>query len=185
MIHLGTKEIQTERLILRKFLKSDVSATFNNWCNDDKVTKYLTWPTHTDISVTENVVNDWIESYEKDDFYQWAIVLKEIEEPIGTISVVEINEKANLAHIGYCIGFKWWNKGIVSEAFSGIIPFMFEEMKVSKVESRYDPNNPSSGKVMSKCGLKYEGTLRQSDYNNQGIVDVTYYGMLSSEYFEK
>ncbi len=182
MKHFGTKKIETDRLILRKFKHSDVSCAFNNWCNDDKVTKYLTWPTHTDLKVTESVLNDWIKSYEKDDFYQWAIVLKEIDEPIGSISVVEINEKANSVHIGYCIGFKWWNKGIVSEAFSAIIPFMFEEMKVNRIEARHDSNNPNSGKVMLKCGLKYEGTLRQSDYNNQGIVDASYYGLLASEY---
>ncbi len=185
MNHLGTKEIQTNRLILRRFKHSDVNSAFNNWCNDDRVTKYLTWPTHSSVEITEKVINDWIKSYEKDNYYQWAIVLKEIVEPIGTISIVDINEKANSVHIGYAIGFNWWNKGIVSEAFSAIIPFMFEEMNVNRIEARHDPKNHYSGKVMLKCGLKCEGTLRQSDYSNQGIVDVSYYSLLASEYTVK
>ena len=185
MNHLGTKEIQTNRLILRKFKHSDVNSAFNNWCNDDMVTKYLRWPTHSSVEITEKVINDWIKSYEKDNFYQWAIVLKEIDEPIGTISVVEVNEKANSICIGYCIGYNWWNKGIVSEAFSSIITFMFEEVKVNRIEARHDPKNPNSGKVMLKCGLKYEGTLRQSDHSNHGIVDASYYGILASEYATK
>ncbi len=182
MKHLGTKEIHTDRLLLRKFVENDAEAAFNNWCSDDKVTKYLMWPTHTEISTTVAILGDWIKSYKKDNFYQWAIVLKEINEPIGSISIVEINEKANSVDIGYCIGHRWWNMGVVTEAFSAIIPFLFNEMQVNRVAARHDPNNPSSGKVMLKCGLKYEGTLRQSDYNNQGIVDSAYYGLLLSEY---
>ncbi len=185
MKHLGTKEIQTDRLILRKFKHSDINPAYSNWCNDDRVTKYLTWPTHADISVTENIINDWIKSYEKDDFYLWAIVLKEIDEPIGTISIVNINEKINFVDIGYSIGYKWWNKGIVSQAFSAIIPFIFEEMGVNRISANHDVNNPASGKVMIKCGLKYEGVLRQSAYNNQGIVDTAYYSILSSDFFAK
>ncbi|MGL5020774.1 MAG: GNAT family N-acetyltransferase [Mycoplasmatales bacterium] len=184
MIHIGTKEIETDRLILRKFIKSDIKFAFKNWCSDDKVTKHLSWPTHSDISVTESVFNDWIKSYEKDDFYLWAIVLKETNEPIGSITLVDINEKENSAEIGYCIGFNWWNKGIVSEAFSSIIPFLFEEIKLNKIDARHDPENHNSGKVMIKCGLKFEKTLKQNSNNNQGLVDDHCYGLLSDDYFK-
>lgn len=53
---------------------------------------------------TESVVNDWITEIENDDFYQWAIVLKELNEPIGVIEVVDKNESLNMLHIEYCIG---------------------------------------------------------------------------------
>ena len=50
------------------------------------------------------------------------------------------------------------------------------------IESRHDPRNTNSGKVMEKCGLKYEGTLRQSDINNQGICDAAWYSLLKEDY---
>lgn len=185
MNHKGTKTIETERLMLRKFTKDDVRYVYRNWTSDDAVTKYLRWPTHRDISVTERVLNEWIASYENPAFYQWAIELKSIGEPIGTISVVDMNEKLGIVHIGYCIGSKWWHQGITSEAFSAVIPFLFEEVGVNRIESQHDPNNPHSGNVMKKCGLKYEGTLRQADYNNQGIVDACMYSLLRDEYFSR
>ena len=115
--------------------------------------------------------------------HAWAVVLKaNSNEPIGMISVVDIKENLGILHIGYCIGRKWWNQGITSEAFSGIIPFLFKEVKANRIESQHDPNNPSSGKVMEKCGLKYEGTLRQADFNNRGIVDAAMYSILASEW---
>ena len=69
------------------------------------------------------------------------------------------------------------------EALAALIPFFFEEVGANRIEALHDPNNPNSGKVMAKCGLKYEGTLRQADWSNKGIVDACMYGMLASDYF--
>lgn len=59
--------------------------------------------------------------------------------------------------------------------------YMFDEVGVNRVESRHDPRNPNSGAVMRKCGMKFEGTLRQSDWNNQGICDASWYGLVAEE----
>jgi ribosomal-protein-alanine N-acetyltransferase len=184
MKHLGTKELKTKRLVLRRFTIGDAEKMFANWANDNEVTKYLVWPSHTDINVTKNVLEQWIQNYERNDFYQWAIVPKEINEPIGSISVVKQQDEIKMVHIGYCIGKKWWNKGITSEALNVLIKFFFEEVGVNRIESKHDPNNQNSGKVMAKCGMRYEGLLRQADSNNQGIVDTVYYGILTEDYFK-
>lgn len=184
MKHQGTKTIETERLLLRKFQLDDAAAMFRNWQSDDKVTKFLRWPTATDISQTHEVLHEWTQGYENPDFYQWAIVLKELGEPIGSISVVGKNEKLDMVHIGYCIGSQWWRRGITTEAFKALIPFFFQEVGVNRIESQHDPNNPNSGKVMEKCGLTYEGTLRQGDWNNQGIADACVYSLLKSQWEE-
>ena len=89
MEHLGTKKLETERLILRQFTVDDAEKIFNNWANDDDVTKYLTWPSHKNVNETIKIREKWINEYEKKDFYQWAIILKEINEPIGSIGVVK------------------------------------------------------------------------------------------------
>ena len=77
------------------------------------------------------------------------------------------------------------NSDFYQWAFKAIIPFFFEEVGVNRIESQHDPNNPNSGKVMQKCGLKYEGTLRQADWNNKGIVDACMYSLLKSEWEEE
>lgn len=185
MKHKGTVTIETERLVLRRFVTEDAAAAFRNWTSDEKVTEFLRWPVHTEPGVTERVVGEWIADYEKPDFYQWAIVLKSLDEPIGTISVVGMDERTEKIHIGYCIGSKWWNSGYTSEAFSAIIPFFFQEVEAKRIESQHDLENPNSGRVMKKCGLLYEGTLRKADWSNKGIVDACVYGMLASDYFKE
>jgi ribosomal-protein-alanine N-acetyltransferase len=182
MEHLGTKKMETERLLLRQLTIEDTENVFKNWTNDDEVTKYLTWPAHKDINVTINVLENWIKNYESMDFYQWGIVLKEINEPIGTISVVDHSDGIKMVCIGYCIGLKWWNKGITTEALDTVIKFFFEEVGVNRVEAKFVVGNESSGKVMIKCGMKYEGLKRQEHLCNQGILDTKHYAILSEDY---
>ena len=184
MKHQGTVTLETTRLTLRKFNTDDIEPAFRNWTSDNKVTEFLRWPTHANIGITENVLNDWISKYVNSDFYQWAIVPKDINEPVGTISVVGFDEKTEKIHIGYCIGSKWWNLGYTSEAFAAIIAFFFEQVGAKRIESQHDPENVGSGKVMEKCGLIYEGTLRNADWNNRGIVDAKMYAILASDYYK-
>lgn len=183
MEHKGTKYIETKRLILRPFKTEDAPAMYKNWASDEEVTRFLMWPAHKELAVSEYVLREWTQNYSKKDYYQWAIVFKEFsDEPIGSISVVKaIDETIRTAHIGYCIGKPWWHKGITSEALEAVMDYLFDEVGVNRIESRHDPRNPNSGEVMKKCGMKFEGTLRQSDWNNQGVCDASYYSLLASE----
>ncbi|MBQ2697548.1 MAG: GNAT family N-acetyltransferase, partial [Clostridia bacterium] len=172
MKHLGTKPLETARLLLRPFVIEDAAAMFHNWAGDDEVTRYLTWPTHREKAVSERVTAEWVASYDKPDFYQWAIVFKELGEPVGSLSVVHGDDRIGMVHIGYCIGRRWWHQGITSEALAEVIRFFFEEVGVNRIESRHDPRNPHSGAVMVKCGMVRDGVKRQADWNNQGVCDV-------------
>lgn len=182
MKHLGTRELETNRLYLRRFELSDAKAMYDNWASDAEVTKYLMWKPFEKVADSENVLKDWIANYSSEEYYQWAIVLKDKpNEPIGCIGVSGYDNATAMIHVGYSIGKAWWNKGITSEALNRLIDFFFDEVEANRVESRHDPRNVFSGKVMEKCGMKYEGTLRMADWNNQGICDASYYAILKSE----
>ena len=183
MKHLGTKRLETDRLILRRFVIEDADAMYNNWASDPEVTKFLMWPYHNTVEISHTVLTDWISQYSKEDYYQWAIILKEnSEEPIGSIAVVKQDDMIEMVHIGYCIGKRWWKMGITSEALAALIKFFFEEVGINRIESRHDPRNANSGKVMMKCGLKYEGTQQDADWNNQGRCDSALYTILAKDY---
>lgn len=184
MKHKGTQLIETPRLILRMAQMTDAEAMFRNWASDPEVTKFLTWPTYQSIDSAYTILDIWVKEYEKPDFYQWMIELKDINEPIGSISVVHHRDDIAEAEIGYCIGQSWWHKGIMTEALAAVIQFLFTEVGMNRIEAKHDVNNPHSGGVMKKCGMKYEGTSRSSDRNNQGICDIAHYAMLHND-FEK
>ena len=180
LTHKGTQTLETSRLILRQARREDAEPMFRNWASDPEVTKYLTWPAHGSIAVSEMVIGSWLQEYEKESYYQWMIELKELGEPIGSISVVRQNDRVEEAEIGYCIGSRWWHKGIMTEALNAVIEYLFTEVGMNRVAARHDPNNPHSGGVMRKCGMKYEGTHRACDRNNQGVCDAAQYAILRS-----
>ena len=180
--HKGTQIIETERLILRRFRLEDAQAMYDRWASDPEVTKYLTWPSHTSLEVSRRILENWVEANAQIDRYHWMIVLKELGQPIGSITVVEHRDDIGEAEVGYCIGKQWWHKGLVTEAMMAVMGYLFDQVGVNRVEARHDLNNPHSGGVMKKCGMRYEGTLRRADRNNQGICDTAVYGMLKEEW---
>ncbi|MBQ3087314.1 MAG: GNAT family N-acetyltransferase [Clostridia bacterium] len=182
MNHCGTQRLETDRLILRRYVPEDADAMYKNWASDPQVTEFLMWKTHENRDISQSVIDEWVNLYADDQYYHWAIVLKENgDEPIGDIAVVHMNEEVSMMHIGYCIGRPWWHQGITSEALKAVMDYLFDVINAQRIESRHDPRNPNSGKVMKKCNMKYEGTLRSSDWNNQGICDACYYALLKSE----
>lgn len=186
MKELGTVTLETKRLILRKAKISDAKDMFNNWANDEKVTKYMTWQSYKDVDEVRGYIEILNENYKNNDYYEWFIEHKEIGEVIGSIGVVKSIPEIQCVNIGYCLGFNWWHKGIMTEAFSKVIEFFMEQVEVNRIEATHDTENVNSGKVMQKCGLKYEGTLRQANNNNTNpLCDMAYYSILKKEYIKQ
>ena len=186
MEHLGTKELETERLILRKFTLNDAQNMFNNWASDDEVAKYLRWQSHRTINDTMSFLEYTTQNYSKNNHYDWAIISKEINEPIGSIGVVNQRDDIKMVEVGYCIGKKWWNNGIAAEALNKIIEYLFNEVGVNRIEAFHVPENGNSGKVMIKCGMEYEGLIKQGFKNNKGkLCDIELYGIIANDYFNK
>ena len=182
MKHCGTQTLETKRLILRRFTVRDADAMYTNWASDPEVTRYLTWPAHAGVETSRAVLADWTAAYAQESCYQWAIVLKDrADEPVGSIGAVDVSDDIAAVQIGYCLGRRWWHQGIMSEALFAVMDFFFDAVGCNRVAGRHDPRNPHSGMVMQKCGMKYEGTQRSADRNNQGICDTSWYALLKDE----
>ena len=182
MKHCGTQTLETKRLILRRFTVRDADAMYTNWASDPEVTRYLTWPAHAGVETSRAVLADWTAAYAQESCYQWAIVLKDrADEPVGSIGAVDVSDDIAAVQIGYCLGRRWWHQGIMSEALGAVMDFFFDAVGCNRVAGRHDPRNPHSGMVMQKCGMKYEGTQRSADRNNQGICDTSWYALLKDE----
>jgi [ribosomal protein S5]-alanine N-acetyltransferase len=181
LFNKGTQKIETERLILRKFNPSDALYMYKNWATDNEVCKFLSWNPHGDVIETEHVVDEWINNYEKTDYYNWAIELKDISEVIGQISIMHFDEKYSSCSVGYNISRSFWGKGIMTEALKAVINYLFKEVGINRIEARHNTLNPASGRVMQKSGMKLEGILRQVKVNKYGeFYDLAVYSILKS-----
>lgn len=181
MKHCGTVPMETGRLILRRFQQEDAPAFYRNVCSDPRVNTFLTWKLHESPAETEALLADFIRRYESPSRYCWAIVLKETGDLIGTIAVPTVHELTEAVEVTYAIGSTWWGKGYAPEALKAVMDFLFDRVGANRIEAGHDVNNPNSGKVMEKAGMRKEGILRQAGKNNQGLFDLAFYAKLKQD----
>lgn len=181
--HVGTQNIETERLLLRKFKIEDVQSIFDNWAKDPENVKYLSYKgPHKSSEETYKVLNEWIEKYKNKNYYRWCITLKDTKEIIGSIDVMQVMEIRSTCELRYIISKKYWNKGIMTETLRAVIDYLFTKVGFNRIQARHFVENPASGKVMLKCGMKFEGILRQYSLKNTGKrCDSAIYSILREE----
>lgn len=177
----GTPYLESSRLILRKFSIDDAKYMFENWASSETVTKYLTWNPHESVEKTKLYLEYLDEQYKNPQVLNWCIQLKEIDLPIGGIDARLISEPLKSFDIGYSIGEKWWNKGIATEALKMVIKYLFTDLKANRIEAYHDIRNMASGRVMQKCGMMFEGILREAKMARCGAVDVCLYSILKRD----
>ena len=179
------KKLETERLILRKVTVEDTYQAFENWCNNDKFDKYVLWKKHENVGVTLELYESWVKDYEDLKTFRWIVEIKDTGELIGTIDVSKRYIKFGSCVIGYCYGNKYWNRGYATEALKSVIKFLFEECGASIVSAEFMENNPASGMVMKKAGMKYEGRLRSRVIDKENKRnDLLYYSITKEEWFD-
>lgn len=83
LTHIGTKTIETDRLILRKFRYTDDEAMLKNWIADEKIQSMYSEPAYKTKPAVKGILDKYISSYEKSDYYRWAIIDKTNNECIG------------------------------------------------------------------------------------------------------
>ena len=174
--------IETKRLYLRRLETADARDIFE-YGRDPEVARHVLWEAYTSVGECKSYIHAMQRRYRLGDPASWGIVLKEEGRVVGTIGYMWYQSEHSAVEVGYSLARACWNQGLMTEALSAVIAYTFDKLRVNRIEAQYELDNPASGAVMKKCGMTYEGTLRQRDRNNQGIVDVSIYGLLAEEYF--
>ena len=182
LTHIGTKQIETERLILRKFEYTDDESMLKHWISDPAIQAMYCEPTYTTKQEVKELLDKYINSYEKDDYYRWAIILKETNECIGQIAYFLVDNNNHFAEIEYCIGSLFQRKGLATESAKAVIKYGLDNMNLHKVQICHKSINIASRRVVEKCGFIYEGTLRDFFYIDGQYVDRLYYSILKDEF---
>lgn len=182
MIYENTPMINTERLILRKFIMDDAEALFEI-LKDKDVNTFLPWFTIKDLDETKKFLKKrFLDYYDEDSIYRYAICLKEDNNPIGYVWLAN-NESCDF---GYGLKKEFWNEGIVTEASKAVVE-RIKNAGYTYITATHDVKNPRSGEVMKKLGMDYKYsyveqwqpkdipvTFRMYQLNFDGNKDRTY-----------
>ena len=152
------KELETERLLLRRIRREDAQRIFDCWASDPEVTRYLTWQPHASVAVTEAIVARWLADYDKPDTYRYGIELRETGELIGMIDVVGYHHGNPV--IGYCSGRAYWGNGYMTEALKALCAALFEA-GYSMIRIEAVRENVGSNRVIQKAGFRLANSREQ------------------------
>lgn len=139
--------LETERLILRAFTPQDLDAFYRIY-SDPETNRFLPWFPLKSIKDAEDF---YAEIERRNDFYHFAICLKEDDYPIGYINV----SAGDSRDLGYGLRSDFWRQGIAAEAGRAVVGQLKRD-GVPFITATHDVDNPRSGKVMQQLGMRYQ-----------------------------
>lgn len=173
--------LETERLILRPMKMSDAEDIFA-YSKDPEVARHVLWDAHRSISDSRFYLKYMKHQYKTGQPSSYGIVLKETGRLVGTIGFMWYNADNRATEVGYSLARWLWNQGLMTEALHAVLDMAFEHLHVHRIEAMHDAANPASGRVMIKCGMHHEGTLRHRVFNKGRFVDVELYAILEEDH---
>ncbi len=153
---------QTERLILRELLPTDLDGMFE-LDSDPEVHKYLGNKIVTDKNKIVEVINFVRQQYIDYGIGRWAIIDKRTNNFIGWTGLKFVTELTNGHQNYYDLGYrlirKYWRQGIATETAIVSLDHAFNKLNVDEVYAAASIENEGSNKILKKVGLKFIETF--------------------------
>lgn len=150
--------IETERLNLRPWQETDAKALFR-YASDPDIGPIAGWPPHISVENSLEIIRTVLAAPET-----YAVVLKDIDEPIGSCGIMFSNSlhsaemRQDEAEIGYWIGKPYWGQALIPEAVMILLSRCFNDLHLNAVWCGYYEGNTKSKRVCEKCGFKFHHT---------------------------
>lgn len=153
---LGSKKIETKRLILRKTEEEDLKKLWEILKKEEINKYYLT----TKINFVWEKEKKWqykkLEKASNSDVFCWTIIIKDTNTVIGQISVQEgpVPDVLEIRDIGWFIDIPYQRQGYAYEAANAVLDYMFTDVEIEEIETSAACVNPGSWKLMEKLDFK-------------------------------
>lgn len=142
------------------------------------------WTSHNSIEKTRKWILFELEQIKRDDWYRFAVVLKNSGVLIGTVLIYR---EASSWEIAYNFGKSYCGKGYATEAARAVVDLAVNRLHISEIRGRYAVENHNSGNVLKKLGFKYEKDIPY-ECNNGAVMrrgiqckPIVEYNAVSSE----
>lgn len=187
MNYLGSKTIETERLVLKAQTMAEQKRLWEILMIPEVNKYFLTVPP----KLKEKLL-DWNkqeEYYKMDmehangaDIFRWSIFLKETGECIGRVSCHEAHDEdenvtdPSIRGVGWLIDPAFQGKGYATEAAFAMIDYMFTEVDVNEIRTGAAIINSASWKIMEKLGFTRQDKTKMIQYTflDEPVEDYSY-----------
>ena len=173
--------MQTERLVLRPFMRHD-AVRLEAMGNDPEVLSRISRSEVPQPGTGEFWMENRYAWWEKGEAADFVITLGETGESAGIISLGMEYPGDESMRLSFWLGKDYWNNGYATEAAMAMLPFGFDNLNLHRIYARYFASNPTAGRVLEKLYMSHEGTLREAAKQNGIFEDLVCYGILRHEF---
>lgn len=175
--------LETERLLLCPVTLADAKDMFA-YASDEENVRW-TFAANQSLEETKNIIAS---IYLASPLGRWGIELKETGQFIGTLDMHHLKEEVGRAEFGYTLNKCFWNQGYMTEAAKAFVTIFFEKLDMNCLVARYDKENPASGRIMQKLGMRFsheEPYAKLDKKVPERIVTMMHYTLTKENYFKE
>jgi ribosomal-protein-alanine N-acetyltransferase len=168
-------EIETQRLLLRRFTLADADAYYNRIFGDPEVMRYLRGGREMTRADMESIISRINDRWAAQGMGFWAVTDRENGELIGHCGLKPLDTTTEV-EIAYALAKSHWDRGLATEAARTVLRFGFEQRHLERIVAVAVPENLASRRVMEKLGMRYVKTDRYYD------DDLVYYALSHADF---
>lgn len=177
------KIIPVNSTIYLKPLTLDMSAEIHDLIrsNYDHLAPWFEWLT-PDYSEKDTIeyLNRNLPQNDRTSVFNLGIMVNEIY--AGTVGTHGIHPLNNSTSLGYYLGKEYEGKGIMMNSVKALIHYLYDELKIERLEIRCNVENKKSRSIPERLGFQLEGNFRNAELVKGIYRDWAVYGMISDDY---
>lgn len=173
--------LEAERVRLRAMSDRDIDGLFAIFSNPE-VMRYWSFTPLVDRDAAASLLNQTLEGFRRRALMKWGVALRESDELIGTVTLINFDFTNHRAEIGYALARAFWGHGYIQEALHAVLEYAFEDLSLHRIEADVDPRNAASIRTLERLGFQKEGYLRQRWHVGGEIQDALFFGLLRPDW---
>ena len=136
-----------------------------------------------EITTQAAMREDFIKTGFWTDHFRRLVMVDDEGEIIGTLWIFRSVPYFDAYELGYKLFYReHWSKGIITEAMTLIVDYVFSAFTVRRVEIRCDVANEASAKIARKLGFVHEGISRKATFARGEHRDMHLFALLREEW---
>ena len=171
---MKTETLITERLVLRPVVRED-APMIEKYVSDCRIANKTLLIPHP---YPEGAAAIWIDENltKPSPGVLFALTLKLGGDLVGVMALRVCDDKLR-AETGFWLAPLFWGNGLCTEALQAVVDYGFRELDLQRIYAGHFLENPASGRVQQKVGMKKEGVLRMGAFRFGEPKDLVMYAI--------
>ena len=170
--------LESERVILRQFVDSDLENVFKGLSHPDIIKYYGI--SFDSLEATKEQMT-WFANLEKNgNGIWWAICAKDDLQFLGAGGLNDLCLKNKKAEIGFWLLPENWGKGLMTETMPIITDYAFSQIGLHRIEGFVEPENLNCKNALAKLNFKLEGTMQDCEVKNDKFISIDIYSKIAN-----